>query len=70
MLFEPLDPFMIDSLQVEIRNTISNYEKRVTVTGLRCIPDYDNNSVTVSLEYNIIGLPITETIQFVLARPS
>ena len=70
MLFEPLDPFMIDSLQVEIRNTISNYEKRVTVTSLRCIPDYDNNSVTVSLEYNVIGLPITETIQFVLARPS
>lgn len=70
MLFEPLDPFMIDSLQVEILNTIKNYEKRVEVTNLRCIPDYDLNSVTVSLEYRIVGLPITETIQFVLQRPS
>jgi phage baseplate assembly protein W len=70
MLFEPLDPFMIDSLQVEILNTIKNYEKRVEVTNLRCIPDYDYNSVTVSLEYRIVGLPITETIQFVLQRPS
>ena len=70
MLFEPLDPFMIDSLQVEILNTIKNYEKRVEVTNLRCIPDYDLYSVTVSLEYRIVGLPITETIQFVLQRPS
>lgn len=70
LLFEPLDPFMIDSLQIEILNTIKNYEKRVEVTNLRCIPDYDYNSVTVSLEYRIIGLPITETIQFVLQRPS
>ena len=70
MLFEPLDPFLIDSLQVEILNTIKNYEKRVEVTNLRCIPDYDLNSVTVSLEYRIVGLPITETIQFVLQRPS
>ena len=61
---------MIDSLQVEILNTIKNYEKRVEVTNLRCIPDYDLNSVTVSLEYRIVGLPITETIQFVLQRPS
>ena len=50
---------MIDSLQVEILNTIKNYEKRVEVTNLRCIPDYDLNSVTVSLEYRIVGLPIT-----------
>ena len=70
MLFEPMDPFMIDTLQIEILNTIRNYEQRVEVTSLRCIPDYDFNSVTVSLDYRIIGLPITETIQFVLTRPS
>lgn len=69
LLFEPLDPFIIDTIQSEILNTINNYEKRVTVTSLRCIPDYDNNSLDVSLEYQIIGLPITESVQFVLQRP-
>jgi len=69
LLFEPLDPFIIDSIQSEILNTINNYEKRVTVTSLRCIPDYDNNALDVTLEYQIIGLPITESVQFVLQRP-
>lgn len=70
MLFEQLDAFLIDSLQVEILNTIRNYEKRVTVTNLVCRPDYDNNAISVLLEYKIVGIPITETIQFVLQRPS
>lgn len=69
LLFEPLDPFIIDTIQSEILNTINNYEKRVTVTSLKCIPDYDNNSLNVSLEYQIIGIPITESVQFVLQRP-
>ena len=69
LLFEQLDPFLVDSIQTEILNTIRNYEKRVVVTNLRCIPDYDNNAISVSLEYQIIGLPIVENIQFVLQRP-
>lgn len=69
LLFEPLDPFIIDTIQSEILNTINNHEKRVTVTSLKCIPDYDNNSLDVSLEYQIIGIPVTESVQFVLQRP-
>tara|TARA_B100000035_G_scaffold67238_1_gene54930 strand:+ start:1508 stop:1924 length:417 start_codon:yes stop_codon:yes gene_type:complete len=69
MLFEPLDAFLIDALSVEILNTVKNYEKRVTVTDLKCKADYDNNAVDVTLEYKIIGIPVTETIQFVLQRP-
>lgn len=69
LLFEPLDPFLVDSLQSEILNTIKNYEKRVTVTNLECQPNYDDNSIEVTLEYQIIGLPIIQTVQFVLQRP-
>ena len=69
LLFEPLDPFLIDAIKTEILNTIGNYEKRVVVTNVRCIPDYDNNAISVSIEYQVIGLPIVETIQFVLQRP-
>jgi len=69
LLFEPLDPFLVDSLQSEILNTIRNYERRVIVTNLECVPDYDNNSIDVTLEYQIVGLPSTQTVQFVLQRP-
>jgi len=69
LLFEQLDPFLVDTIQTEILNTISNYEKRVIVTSIRCIPDYEENAISVSLEYQIIGLPIVENIQFVLQRP-
>ena len=69
LLFEPLDPFLVDSLQTEILNTIKNHERRVIVTNLECQPNYDENSIEVTLEYQIIGLPITQTVQFVLERP-
>ena len=69
LLFEPLDPFLIDAIKSEILNTVSNYEKRVVVTNIRCIPDYENNAISVSLEYQVIGLTIVETISFVLQRP-
>jgi phage baseplate assembly protein W len=69
LLFEPLDPFLVDTLQTEILNTIKNNERRVVVTSLECRPNYDENSLEVTLEYQIIGLPITQTVQFVLERP-
>lgn len=69
LLFEQLDPFLMDSIQSEILNTIRNYEKRVIVTNILCIPDYDTNSISVDLEYQIVGLPTIESIQFVLQRP-
>jgi len=69
LLFEPLDPFLVDTLQTEILNTIKNNERRVVVTNLECTLNYDENSIEVTLEYQIIGLPITQTVQFVLERP-
>lgn len=68
-MFEQLDPFLMDSIESEILNTIRNYEKRVIVTNILCIPDYDTNSISVDLEYQIVGLPTIESIQFVLQRP-
>jgi len=69
LLFEPLDPFLIDAIQTEILNTIKNYEPRVVVTNLECLPDYDTNAIDVTLEYQIVGLPIIQSVQFVLQRP-
>ncbi|WLW37028.1 baseplate wedge subunit [Synechococcus phage S-MS29] len=69
LLFEPLDPFTIDSIKNEILNTLSNYEKRVQVSQVICQPDYENNAIDVNLQYKIVGMPIVESIDFVLQRP-
>lgn len=69
LLFEPLDPFLIDAIQNEILNTIRNHEKRVTVRKVRCKANYDDNSIDVYLSYKIIGIPLTESVNFVLQRP-
>lgn len=69
LLFEPLDAFTADTIAEEIRTTINQYEPRVALTRVDVTPIYENNKLNVSLEYKIVGLPIVETIEFVLQRP-
>ena len=69
LLFEPLDPFTMDAIKSEIINTINSFEPRVTLKKVIVTPIYENNKINVSVEYQIIGLPIIESINFVLQRP-
>ena len=69
LLFEALDAFTADTIAEEIRTTINQYEPRVALTRVDVTPIYENNKLNVSLEYRIVGLPIVETIEFVLQRP-
>ena len=69
LLFEPLDAFTADTIAEEIRTTINQYEPRVRLTNVRVTPIFEGNKLNVSLEYRIVGLPIVETIEFVLQRP-
>ena len=69
LLFEPLDAFTADAIAEEIRTTINQYEPRVALTRVDVTPIYEDNKLNVSLEYKIVGLPIVETIEFVLQRP-
>lgn len=69
MLFEPLDPFTADTIKDEIINTINQYEPRVQLTSVDVTPIYEGNKLNVTIEYRIVGLPIVETISFVLQRP-
>ena len=69
LLFEPLDAFTIDTIQDEIRLTINQYEPRVRLTNVDVTPIFEGNKLNVSIEYQIVGLPIVETIEFVLQRP-
>ena len=69
LLFEPLDAFTADAVAEEIRTTINQYEPRVSLTKVDVTPIFEGNKLNVSLEYRIVGLPVVETIEFVLQRP-
>ncbi len=69
LLFEPLDAFTADAIRDEIINTINQYEPRVELTNVDVTPIYEGNKLNVSIEYQVVGLPIVETIEFVLQRP-
>ena len=69
LLFEPLDGFTADSVKDEIINTINQYEPRVRLTEVIVTPIYEGNKLNVSVEYQVVGLPIVETIEFILQRP-
>ena len=69
LLFEPLDAFTADAIRDEIINTINQYEPRVQLTNVDVTPIYEGNKLNISIEYKIVGLPIVETISFVLQRP-
>ena len=69
LLFEPLDAFTADAVKDEIINTINQYEPRVELTSVDVTPIYEGNKLNVTIEYRIVGLPIVETISFVLQRP-
>ncbi|AMO42874.1 baseplate wedge subunit [Cyanophage S-RIM50] len=68
LLFEPLDPFTVDAIQDEIINTITQHEKRVQLINVDVTPIYENNKINVSVEYQVIGVPIIEEITFVLQQ--
>ena len=69
MLFEPLDPFTADAVKDEIINTVNQYEPRVELTKVDVTAIPEGNKLNITLEYRIVGLPIVETIEFVLQRP-
>lgn len=69
LLFEPLDPFTADALEEEIINTIKQHEPRVQLENVFVTPVYEGNKINITIEYKVVGLPIVETINFVLQRP-
>ena len=69
-LFEQLDPFTLDTIQGDIINTINQYESRVQLLSCKLTPFYSAGKVSVAVKYKVVGLPIVESISFVLQRPS
>lgn len=64
LLFEPVNPFTITLLQNAIKETINNFEPRVTMVDVTVSSDIDNNGFNVRLQYVIKNrnMPIDTTL--------
>ena len=57
ILFEPMTPISAYILTMKIEVAIENYEPRVRLVGVRALPDIDNNSYNVTLEFYVVNAP-------------
>jgi len=66
-LFENIDEISASIIVDEIRQSITNYESRVSLVDVQAYPDYDNNSFDVIIIYQVIGADVpAQQLQFVL----
>jgi phage baseplate assembly protein W len=66
-LFENIDGISASILSDEIKNSIINYEPRVSLIDVQTVPDFDNNAFNVSIIYRIVGIDVSaQQLQFVL----
>ena len=69
LLFEPMDELISDALQDEIAATINKFEPRVSLINTIIMPNFETGKYSVTIKYRIVGLPLTESVSFVLQRP-
>ena len=55
LLFENVDNITATAISDEIRESITNYEPRVSLISVVVNPNFDNNSFDAVVKYNIIG---------------
>jgi len=70
LLFEPLDYGIAAQIQSEIRTTLRKYEPRIGIVELNVEPEYEQNSFSVHMEYEIVGRQddTPQEINFLLQR--
>ena len=69
LLFEPMDELISDALQDEIAATINKFEPRVSLINTIIVLNFETGKYSVTIKYRIVGLPLTESVSFVLQRP-
>jgi len=68
LLFEPWDPFAVDTIKSEIFNVIKRLEPRVRCTGVGLRDESNINSVHISIDYTIVGQQQVQNIDFLLEK--
>jgi len=57
-LFENIDEISASVIRDEIKNTIENYEPRVSLIEVEVNPNYDNYEFNVTIKYYIVGADV------------
>ena len=66
-LFELASDDYVDPIQKEIETSIKNFEPRVTLTDVKFVSTPDENSIDVTIFYDIVGLNSpTQSVNFIL----
>jgi len=68
LLFEPATPMLGAVLERSIRQTIDNFEPRVSLDQVDCKVNPDNNSVDVSIYFTILNTQTPQFLNLVLER--
>jgi phage baseplate assembly protein W len=68
LLFDNMDNITAAAIKREIQQTIQNFEPRVSVQTISVVPDFDNNTFNIGMEFYIINRTDPITIQFFLNR--
>ena len=68
LLFEPWDPFSVDSLKSEIFNCLSRLEPRIECTNVEVRDESDINAVQIGIDYTIVGESEVKQVNFLLER--
>jgi len=68
LLFEPWDPFSVDSLKSEIFNCLSRLEPRIECTNVEVRDESDINAVQIGIDYTIVGESEVKQVDFLLER--
>lgn len=66
-LFENVDEISASIINDEIKNSINNFEPRVSLIDVQTIPDFDNGAFDVNIIYRVVGADIpAQQLEFVL----
>ena len=66
-LFELASDDYVDPIQKEIETSIKNFEPRVILTDVKFVSTPDENSIDVTIFYDIVGLSSpTQSVNFIL----
>ena len=57
VLFELMTPITAYVLTMKIEEVIENFEPRARLTGVRAIPNLDNNAYEVTIEFYVVNAP-------------
>ena len=68
LLFEPFTPNVSDSIKKTITNIINNFEPRVELQSVIIDDNPDDNSISVKIQFKIVGTIETITSTFYIKR--